>query len=260
MKLSRVIITCFLLSSLTVLGQDNVVKLVVAPTNLVLANNIALAYERKINERFSANVKFNFSSKPTIPLQSTLANFASKQMNSYRFNNDLFDDEFLSRGVSFELRYYSNSSALNGLYFSSFICYQKSTVSDFNFFYLDPSVPEGSIGGSVEMGLNFFGGGVGFGNHWTFKEKFSLDILWAGLGLGGSSFKLNGTELPGEDINFPKVEGNIVKFIDRLEDHPSRRFFENGVQSSSTAETITVTSRNIIPYAKFLNISLGIFF
>lgn len=166
----------------------------------------------------------------------------------------------MSRGISFEFRYYTKSTALNGLYFSSFVGFQRSTVSDFNFFYLDPSDPEGSIGGNVEMGLNFIGGGIGIGNHWTFKEKFSLDILWAGLGFGGTSFRMEGTELPGEEINFPKVEGNVVKFIERLDDHPSRSFFENGLESSSDAESITITSRNIIPYAKFLNISLGLFF
>jgi len=260
MVLKKIVLFSLLSISTCAIAQGNIVKLVVAPINLILANNIALAYEHKINSHYSANVKLNFSSKQSVPLRSTLSNFASKQMNSYRFNNELFDDEFLSRGLALEFRYYSQSTALNGLYFSSSLCYQQSSVSDFNFFYLDPTDPDGSLGGSVEMGLNFFGGGIGVGNQWTIKEKFSLDILWAGVGVGATRFKMHGTELPGQDINFPKVEGNIVKFIDRLEDHPSRPFFENGVQSTSTAESITITSKNIIPYFRFLNISLGIYF
>lgn len=88
MTFKNYIFILLLSSAFSVFAQENAVKLVLAPGNLILANNVAFAYERKLTDRFSAGAKLNFSSKQNVPLSGTLSNFASKQMNSYKFTTN----------------------------------------------------------------------------------------------------------------------------------------------------------------------------
>jgi len=244
-----------LLASGTAFGQKNAVKLVLAPGKLALANNVGLMYERKLTDRFSASAKFNFSSKAAAPLSGRLSEFAQEQLDSANTAADIFNNQFNSSGFTLELRFYTGAKALKGFYIAPYFGIQNGTLANFDFQFPDKSDPAITHGGNVEMGFNFIGGGLGFGNQWTIADKIAIDILWVGLGVGSNQFNVTGTELPGENVNFADVDSDVRQFIDSQEG-ATRTYLEK-IESVYDAESIKLTSRNLVPYMKVFNFSIG---
>ncbi|MFK8045460.1 MAG: DUF3575 domain-containing protein [Crocinitomicaceae bacterium] len=253
--MKKTLMMCVLLASTAVYGQKNAVKLVLAPGKLALANNIGLMYERKLTDRFSASAKFNFSSKAAAPLSGQLSDFAQDKLDSANTAADIFNNKFNSSGFTLELRYYTGAKALKGFYLAPYFGIQKGTFADFDFQFPDKTNPSITRGGNVEMGFNFVGGGLGLGNQWTIANKIAIDILWIGLGVGSNTFGVTGTELPGEDVDFEQVDSDVKEFIDSQEG-ALKTYFDR-VESFYDEQSIQLTSKNLVPYTKFLNFSIG---
>lgn len=246
---------CFLLASTAIFGQKNAVKLVLAPGKLMTANNVGLAYERKLTDRFTASLKFNFSSKNAAPLSGALTEFAKDQLDSANANADIFNNKFKSSGLTLELRFYPGAKALKGFYLAPYFGLQKGTFADFDFNFPDETNPLITHGGNVDIGFNFIGGGIGIGNQWTIADRISIDILWVGLGVGSSTLGVTGTELPGEEVDFEAIDKDVQSFIDS-QDGAVQKFTQD-IQSEYTDEYIKLTSKNLVPYTKFFNVSIG---
>ena len=253
--MKKTLIICCLLLATAAFGQKNAVKLVLAPGKLITANNIGLMYERKITDRFSASLKFNFSSKGVAPFSGRLSDFAKDYLDSANAAANIFDNKFTSSGLTLELRYYPGKKALKGFYLAPYFGFQKGTFANFDFEFPDQDNPLVSHGGNVEMGFNFIGGGIGFGNQWILGDKISIDILWFGLGLGTSEFRVLGTEQPGQQLDFDKVEMDVQEFLDSQTGIIKN--YTDKVDIEKTTEFIKLTSNNLTPYMKFFNFSIG---
>ncbi len=257
--MKKTLITCLLFASTVAFGQKNAVKLILAPVNLITANNVGLAYERKMTDRFSVGLKFNFSSKSAAPLSDVLSEFAQEQLDSANANSNIFNNKFTSSGLTLELRYYPKAKALKGFYLAPYIGLQNGSLANFDFDFPDSDNPAITHGGNVEMNFNFIGGGIGIGNQWTVKDRIAIDILWFGFGVGSNNFQLTGTELPGETVNFPAVEQQVEDYIAAQEDGVYKTLLQQ-VETSSDEESIKLSARNLVPYTKFLNFSIGFSF
>ena len=247
---------CFMLATGVAFGQKNAVKLVLAPGKLITSNNIGLVYERKLTDRFSANLKFNFSSKQAAPLSGVLSDFAQGQLDSANTTADIFNNKFTSSGLTFEFRFYTGAKALKGFYLAPYFGYQKGTFANFDFQFPDKTNPMMTHGGNVEMGFSFIGGGLGLGTQWLIADKIAIDILWIGLGVGTNTFKVLGTEQPGEQVDFGEVQMDVKEFIDSQEEGFVKNYLLK-IESEVTDDYIKLTSKNLVPYAKILNFSIG---
>lgn len=253
--MKKTLMICFLFASTAIFGQKNAVKLVLAPGKLVTANNVGLAYERKLTDSFTASLKFNFSTKNAAPLSGALTEFAKDQLDSANANADIFNNKFKSSGLTLELRFYTGGKALKGFYLAPYFGLQTGTFENFDFDFADKVNPSITHRGNVDMGFNFIGGGIGIGNQWTIADKISIDILWLGLGVGSTNFGVTGTELPGDEIDFEEIDKDVQAFIDS-QDGTVKKYAEK-IQSEVTDEYIKLTAKNLVPYTKFFNISIG---
>jgi hypothetical protein len=244
-----------LLASFAAFSQKNAVKLSIDPVKLAVANNIGLSYERKFSDRFSANVKFNFSSKAVAPLSSTLSDFAKPYLDSSTATTDIFGNKFTTSGLTVELRYYTGAKALKGFYLAPYFGIQRGTFANFDFQFPDNVDPLVTHGGNVDMAFNFIGGGLGLGSQWTIADKLVIDILWVGLGVGSNTSSVSGEELPGQDVDFAKVDAKVKDFISNQSG--ILRTYLDKAESSYDAVSYTLTSKNLVPYTKFLNFSIG---
>ncbi|MFK8037508.1 MAG: DUF3575 domain-containing protein [Crocinitomicaceae bacterium] len=253
--MKKTLIICFLLTSMAAFSQKNAVKLVLAPVKLIVANNVGLAYERKFTDRFTASLKFNFSTKSAAPLSTTLTEFAKEQLDSANANADIFNNKFKSSGLTLELRYYPGSKALKGFYLAPYFGLQTGSFANFDFDFPDNTNELIKHGGNVDMGFNFIGGGLAIGNQWTIADKISIDILWIGLGVGSNNFGITGTELDGQEVDFDAIDKDVEEFINSQDGIVKR--FTSDIRREVTDEYIKLTSKNLVPYTKFFNVSIG---
>lgn len=256
--MKKTVITCFLLASMAAFGQKNVVKLTLAPTKLILANNVALSYERKLTDRFSAGLRFNFSSKNAAPLSGELSRLAEESLNNAEVNADIFNNKFTSTGFALEFKYYPGAKALKGFYLAPYLSLQSGSFEDFDFNFQDKTNPLVTNAGNVAMDFNFFGGGIGIGNQWLIADRIAIDILWVGLGVGANTFNVEGTD-PSKEVDFDEIKKDVDQFIQDNKDE-AINYFTKDIESSNTDESITISSSSLVPLVKILNFSIGFAF
>jgi len=256
--MKKLILSFALLSTISGWSQSNAVKLTLPPVKLATANNIGIGYERKLSDALSFGVKVNFSSKSAAPLSGVLADFAKDQLDSASVNTDIFNNKFKSSGLTFELKYFPGKNALRGFYLAPYFGIQKGTLAEFEFDFPDQDIPGQTHGGDVNVGFNFIGGGIGLGNQWIIADRLAIDILWFGVGVGSNKFLIEGTERDGEEVDFEQIDQDVTNFIDSQEGIVKK--YAEKIQSEYTDEYIKLTSRNLIPYTKILNISIGFSF
>ncbi|MFD1553098.1 hypothetical protein DNU06_12270 [Putridiphycobacter roseus] len=256
--MKKLIFSFVLLSSLSAWSQSNAVKLTLPPVKLGLANNIGIGYERKLTDALAIGVKVNFSTKKAAPLSGVLTDFAKEQLDDASVNTDIFNNKFKSSGLSFELKYFPGKKALKGFYLAPYFGIQKGTLAEFSFDFPDKDNPGLTHGGDVNIGFNFVGGGIGIGNQWIIADRLSIDVLWVGLGVGSNKFIIEGTEQAGEEVDFENIDKDVTDFINAQEGYVKK--YVEKIESEYTDDYIKLTSKNLIPYSKLLNISIGFTF
>ena len=256
--MKKLICSFAILSSLVAWGQSNAVKLTLPPVKLALANNVGIGYERKLSDALSFGAKFNFSTKKAAPLSGALTDFAKNQLDSASVNSDIFNNKFKSSGLTLELKYFPGKEALKGFYIAPYFGLQKGTLAQFNFDFPDNDNPGQTNGGKVDIGFSFVGGGIGLGTQWIIGDRLAIDILWIGLGVGSNKFLVEGTERDGEEVDFESIDQDVTNFINSQEGIIKK--YAEKIQSEYTDEYIKLSSRNMVPYTKLLNVSIGFTF
>ena len=244
--------------SVTFLGsaQDNAVKLNLNLPSLILSNKIGVIYERKLADALSVSAGFNFSSKKVAPLSGTLTDYAKEYLDENSVNTDLFNNRFTSTGFELQLRYFPKKEALKGFYIAPYFGFQNSSLQPFDFDFPDSDNPGQFHGGIVDMGYSTSGFGIGLGNQWIIGKGLTIDIMWVGLGYGTTKFKIEGTERPGETVDFASIDADVQEFINTTDD-PALEYFASRIEREYTDDYIKLSTKLGIPYGKLLNFSIG---
>jgi len=254
--MKKTLLGLFLMASLVVTAQDNAVKLNLNLPSLALANKIGVIYERKLTDALSVSGTFSFSSRKAAPLSGFLTEYATEFLDSNSVNTDLFNNKFKSFGFELQFRYYAKKEALKGFYIAPYFGISSSKLETFDFDFPDQDVPNLKHGGTVDLGYTSMGAGIGLGNQWIVGKGLTVDIMWIGLGIGTTNFKIEGNEQPGETVDFAAIDADVQEFIDTQDDPFITRFAEK-IDKSYTDDWIRLSVKQGIPYTRLLNFSIG---
>ena len=191
--MKKLILGGFIFLSFSAFTQSNSVKIDLNPVKLVISNYIGISYERKLSDKLSVNGKINFSSKKAIPFGGRLSEYADKYLDTANAAANIFENKFKSSGFTLSLKYFPGDDALKGFYLSPYFGFQKGGVEQFDFNFPDKDIPTTFHGGSVDLGFNFVGAGIGIGNQWVMDNGLTIDVLWLGLGIGSNKISVIGT-------------------------------------------------------------------
>ncbi len=246
----------FLCGALSASAQDNAIKLNLSLPKLILSNSIGLTYERKLADALAVNASFNFSSKQAAPLSGALTDLFEPILTKEDITTDIFNNKFSSVGFGFQLKYFPKKEALKGFYLAPYFGYQSSGIDPFNFSFPDSDNPNVTHGGIADINLNVTGVGIGLGNQWIIADVLAIDIMWIGLGYGVSNLNIKGTEQPGEDIDFAKIDADVQNFLNTTDEQLISNYADN-VTTEYTNDYIKASVKQGIPYTRFLNFSIG---
>lgn len=168
------------ISGLKAQEKSNLIKLNLWPLSV---GNIALEYERSINEHLSINGTISYRPKANLPFKSLWESAFDDD------NNILGEAKLGAFSITPEVRFYiSNKEVLKGFYIAPFVKYAnysvqtKITVDESNY---HREVP---ISGT----LNAFTAGVAVGNQWKLGENIYLDWRIVGPSYGFNNGKFEG--------------------------------------------------------------------
>lgn len=234
-------------------AQDNSVKLTLSPA-MVLTNNVALNYERKLTDFFSANVRVNFSSRKSVPFNGLATNLVGDLLDSNGVNSDVFGTKVVSYGASIQLRYFPAKKALKGFYIAPYFGLQAGKMTPFDFDFPDTSDPSIKHGGQVNASFLFFGAGVGIGNQWIMDNGLTFDIMWLGIGGGKNKIILDGSNSSG-NVDYASVNADVQQFF--TDETETLDQFGVTATSSYSSNNIEIIAKHAFPYMKILNFSIG---
>ncbi len=254
--MKKLILGLFISVSFAGISQNNAVKLNLSLPNLILSNNVGFVYERKLSDRLAANVSLNFSSKQAAPLSGLLTEIAEPYLDSNDINTDIFNNKFSSFGFGFQLRYFPKKEALKGLYLAPYFGFQRNSIDPFDFDFPDKDNPGQTNGGQADISSTLMGVGLGIGNQWIIGKGLTVDIMWIGLGYGTSNLKIEGTERPGETVDFAEIDADVNNFLDNDLEDPFHKYGQR-IESEYTDDYIKLTLKQGIPYTRLLNFSIG---
>jgi hypothetical protein len=168
------------ISGLKAQEKSNLIKLNLWPLSV---GNIALEYERSLNEHLSINGTISYRPKANLP-------FKSLWKSAFDDDNNILGEAKLGAfSITPEVRFYiSNKEVLKGFYIAPFVKYAnysvqtKITVDESNY---HREVP---ISGT----LNAFTAGVAVGNQWKLGENIYLDWRIVGPSYGFNNGKFEG--------------------------------------------------------------------
>ncbi|WP_336838540.1 DUF3575 domain-containing protein [Sphingobacterium siyangense] len=168
------------ISGLKAQEKSNLIKLNLWPLSV---GNIALEYERSLNEHLSINGTISYRPKANLPFKSLWESAFDDD------NNILGEAKLGAFSIIPEVRFYiSNKEVLKGFYIAPFVKYAnysvqtKITVDESNY---HREVP---ISGT----LNAFTAGVAVGNQWKLGENIYLDWRIVGPSYGFNNGKFEG--------------------------------------------------------------------
>ncbi len=168
------------ISGLKAQEKSNLIKLNLWPLSV---GNIALEYERSLNEHLSINGTISYRPKANLPFKSLWESAFDDD------NNILGEAKLGAFSITSEVRFYiSNKEVLKGFYIAPFVKYAnysvqtKITVDESNY---HREVP---ISGT----LNAFTAGVAVGNQWKLGENIYLDWRIVGPSYGFNNGKFEG--------------------------------------------------------------------
>ena len=168
------------ISGLKAQEKSNLIKLNLWPLSV---GNIALEYERSLNEHLSINGTISYRPKANLPFKSLWESAFDDD------NNILGEAKLVAFSITPEVRFYiSNKEVLKGFYIAPFVKYAnysvqtKITVDESNY---HREVP---ISGT----LNAFTAGVAVGNQWKLGENIYLDWRIVGPSYGFNNGKFEG--------------------------------------------------------------------
>ncbi|GAA0885947.1 hypothetical protein GCM10009120_45460 [Sphingobacterium siyangense subsp. cladoniae] len=168
------------ISGLKAQEKSNLIKLNLWPLSV---GNIALEYERSLNEHLSINGTISYRPKANLPFKSLWESAFDDD------NNILGEAKLGAFSITPEVRFYiSNKEVLKGFYIAPFVKYAnysvqtKITVDESNY---HREVP---ISGT----LNAFTAGVAVGNQWKLGENIYLDWRIVGPSYGFNNGKFEG--------------------------------------------------------------------
>ncbi len=236
------------------LSQSNSVKINFSPA-MTLVNNLGINYERKLGDAFSANLRFNYTSKKALPFNNLAKELLKPVLDSAGVNSDVLDTKFNSWGIGLQFKYFPKKESLRGFYLAPYFGFQTGGLKPFLFDFPDSGDPTIKHTGEVNASFSFLGAGIGIGNQWIHKSGFTFDILWVGLGAGGNTIKLKGEDNSGGNINYAEIQQDVDEFI--ANDGSDLEKYGLAVSTRSSNNDIEITGKHIFPYMKILNISIG---
>jgi hypothetical protein len=167
--------------------KSNLIKLNLWPLSV---GNIAIEYERSLNEHLSINGTISYRPKANLPFKSLWESAFDDD------NNILGEAKLGAFSITPEVRFYiRNKEVLKGFYIAPFVKYAnysvhtKITVDESNY---HREVP-------ISGGLNAFTAGVAVGNQWKLGENIYLDWRIVGPSYGFNNGKFEGKTLLNAD-------------------------------------------------------------
>lgn len=236
------------------LAQKNSVKLTLSPS-MVLTNNIGINYERKLSDSFSANLRFNFTSKKAVPFNGLATRLLGDVLDSAGVDSDILSQKVISYGLGLQFKYFPGKKALEGFYFAPYFGYQAGFMNPFKFDFPDSNDPNLKHGGEVNTSFAFLGAGLGIGNQWIMDNGLTLDILWLGVGGGVNKFKLVGKDNSGGQVDYAEIKADVDQFL--IDNKESTDQFGAEFTTSNTSSQIEIVAKHAFPYMKVLNFSIG---
>lgn len=218
-----------LTATIAVTAQDNIVKL---GLDGLSSGKINLEYERVINDRQSANVRFGVYIPRHFP-------YDLEYQTGFRVQNDRIS------GFTFnpEYRFYGKKKdAPQGFYTGlGFNIGSYSIGADHNY--------EGAMTiNKLKLGL--VGVGVQFGYQWVINDMITID--WAFIGLRVNRFKVAGESYCEEEdiIDYVGVKEDIDEFIYDFS------FLRNNIDIDADKDFLELEAKTFLPYPT-MKLSVG---
>jgi hypothetical protein len=242
------LITCLLIClSFDAFSQDNAIKVNWTPFSFL--GNFGLNYERKLADNFTINTRVNILAPRKMPFQGLFTDYFSFLTDGFDYENEYKNLSISSYGLHPQFRYFSEADALNGFYISGMLGFQYTSSSSIPYTFSDFNNME--YPGSVKINDVFVGVGIGVGNQWVTESGFTFDIMWIGLGIGSNQLKLVGKT---DEAN---VTADAYMEVQDFIEENKTTFMANKLSVENDTYSITIRSRNILPYTKLLNFSIG---
>lgn len=168
------------ISGLKAQEKSNLIKLNLWPLSV---GNIALEYERSLNEHLSINGTISYRPKANLPFKSLWESAFDDD------NNILGEAKLGAFSLTPEVRFYiSNKEVLKGFYIAPFVKYANYSVQT------KITVDESNYHREVHISgtLNAFTAGVAVGNQWKLGENIYLDWRIVGPSYGFNNGKFEG--------------------------------------------------------------------
>ncbi|QQT45641.1 Protein of uncharacterised function (DUF3575) [Sphingobacterium multivorum] len=168
------------ISGLKAQEKSNLIKLNLWPLSV---GNIALEYERSLNEHLSINGTISYRPKTNLPFKSLWESVFDDD------NNILGEAKLGAFSITPEVRFYlGNKEVLKGFYIAPFVKYANYSV------HTKITVDESNYHREVPLSgsLDAFTGGVAVGNQWKLGQNIYLDWRIVGPGYGFNNGKFEG--------------------------------------------------------------------
>lgn len=220
------------MSSLTVFGQENIIKTGITG---YLLGDFNLGFERMTYENQSVQFKMGYFMPVLSPVIS------EKTITPSEFT---YIGSKGSVQLSLEYRFYTSKQGLRGFYLGPYVRYygiraEYDDIIQSETFHVDGSV-------------NNYGAGFQLGYHFIFKESFSLDISFFGAGIDKNNVKLLYTiDQPG--FNYNEIVDDVSEVFDDIP------YFEKRLKNEVNQDNLTTKLPFIFPGLR-ASISLGIAF
>ncbi|MFK8036711.1 MAG: DUF3575 domain-containing protein [Crocinitomicaceae bacterium] len=259
---------CIMLISANLFAQDNAVKIDLLP---FAAGFFNVNYERKLTDKFSANLKFSYFKRSQVgffsgfeeglagideEIRQIIIDNYNVPSNNLEITTNAADLNFNTFKTELQLRYYLQGEAIKGLYIAPYLGFRNARIKDLEYSFTHPDFGTDHAG-EFRMRGNILGLGVGIGNHWVNASGLSLDIMWIGVGFGSSNFKLSLLETEGELIDFTNYTADADKIIADFEEDPAANALFRKVTYELSDDSAELVAKRFLGYGRFLNFKIG---